>query len=175
MALLCVAIWACALLAACDEVREVTGVYEESLSEGELSAERQWAIRLSVYEFEDLAGGFVEYYELGGINTRQDPYLQPTSCAYFGPFRRLEDGFVVRAPGPVDEREVQIRLRRVERRQLEGTVELDGGLATSDISGQTLRFDELRNESPEESCPANATLLQPNFASSEEAGMVPLR
>lgn len=175
MALLCVAIWACSVLAGCDEVREVTGVYEESLVEGALPEERQWAVRLSVYEFEDLAGGFVEYYELGGINTRQDPYLQPTSCAYFGPFRRLKDGFVVRAPGPVAEGEIQIRLRRVERRQLEGTVELDGGLATTDLSGQILRFDELRNKSPEESCPANATLLQPDFASGEEAGMEPLR
>ena len=171
LTLLCVVALA---LAGCVEPRALSGVYVEEIGAAGVSADRLFAFRVTVYEFGDEVGGFVEYFEIDGLNTRQEPYVTPTFCAYFGPLNRLDDGFVLRATGVADD-DLQLRFRRRSRRAFTATVEATGGTYVDEGSllSRSLAF-QLDQRTPADVCPPEATVLEQGDDDSSEPGATAL-
>lgn len=126
---------------ACGDIDEVSGVYIERFG-GPVPETRLYALRLTVFEFADDVGGFVEYYEQDGLNSPENPYVSPTSCAYFGRVRRFDSGFRLEAAGVEGADEVlRIEADRRSRDRLVGEILLDGGVVADDASAEDPAFD----------------------------------
>lgn len=103
-------------------------VFEESTEERELGADRAFAIRVTLFEYAESAGGFVQFYGIdGAINTLAAPYFQADSCAYFGPGPIDADDFRIDVTGPMGGRLI-LQATRSSRRGLSVSVVDDDGL-----------------------------------------------
>lgn len=151
-----------ALGAGCDSAREFSGVFVEDVVDEGLNPARNTAFRMTIYEFADSVGGFVEYYEIAGLNTLSAPYTKPTSCAYFGPVRRSQETvrFDAIAPNGLDT--LRIELDSVKRRAIGGIMINDGGTvdeSAADDSSYGLDFIEDGRRTPAMACPQDVVLL----------------
>lgn len=157
--------WALVLLVAlalhgnygCASEREFSGVFIEELPDGALDEARNTAFRMTIYEFADSVGGFVEYYEIGGLNRRRSPYVVANSCAYFGPVRRLDRAvrFDVLAPNGVDT--LRIELDDVSRNAISGRILVGAGTVDPDVAtdeSYALTFVADGPQRPAGVCPA---------------------
>lgn len=148
---------------ACDPAREFSGVFVEDVVAEGLNPARNTAFRMTVYEFADSVGGFIEYYEIAGLNTMSAPYTKPTSCAYFGPVRRSQETVRFDAMAPNGTDTVRIELDSVKRRAIGGILIDDGGTVNEpgadDESSYELYFIEDGRRTPAMSCPDNVVLL----------------
>lgn len=142
---------------ACGEVREVSGVYTENLQTLRQD-ERDYALRMTIFEYDGYVGGWLEYYGFGDVNREDAPYIQPDYCAYFGPFRRAEELTVVRAKSPEGARHILLRMEPDGRRILHAKVENDGGIYKDGVRAEELIFEKQR-DAPSEGCPTHATVL----------------
>ena len=72
-------------VSACSDASNYSGVYVE-LAEGNLlDGDRTHAYRVTVFEYSNRVGGFVEFFEIDGVrNTPTNPYFEETACVYFG-------------------------------------------------------------------------------------------
>lgn len=144
----------------CDAAADVSGVYVESFSDGVLPENRDWALRFTVYQFGETVGGWVEFYEVDGLNTPQEPYLRPTACAYFGPLRRTTDGLVISTAGVVEGEDLQLRFTTTSRRSMSGIFEAPGGIFAQGVDGVGHAvFAELDSEVAGSHCPEGVPLL----------------
>lgn len=147
----------CFCFVACGDVREVSGVYTESLGTVHQD-ERHYALRMTIFEYDGYVGGWVEYYGFGGVNRDDAPYIQPDDCAYFGPFRRAETLTVIRVKSPIDHRHILLRMAPDGRRLLHAEIENDGGVFREGKTPEALIFEKQR-DAPAEGCPSQANLL----------------
>jgi hypothetical protein len=148
--------------AGCESATDFSGVFVEDVPAAGVDEARDTAFRLTIYEYADSVGGFVEYYGLDGLNTREDPYASPTACAYFGPVRRSEQSVRFEATAPDGEQVVRFELDAVRRGPIGGTLLRDGGtvddaLATEDSF--ELSFVEDGRQTPASQCPDGLPVL----------------
>lgn len=86
-------------LVACDGLTSREAVYVEVIDGGALE-DRDWAYRWTVFEYGTRIGGFVEFFEIDGINNTADaPYFVPAACSWFGDGPLRDGRFVVAARG----------------------------------------------------------------------------
>ena len=147
-------------LPSCYDARDVSGVYVETFFAEGAASDRAYALRVTAFEFEELVGGWVEYYALSGLNTAEDPFIEPSACAYFGPYRRTGAGFVVLAPGLSPNEDLQVRFSSEARRTMLAVVEQEGGVFVDDVDGRgrALVF-EPDTQSPSDGCPPAVPLI----------------
>jgi hypothetical protein len=161
--IVCVFCVATALLGSgCESATDFSGVFIEDVPSSGVDEARDTAFRLTIYEYADSVGGFVEYYELDGLNTREDPYASPGACAYFGPVRRNEQSVRFEATAPDGGDVVRFELDAVRRGPISGTLLRDGGtvddaLATDDTF--ELSFVEDGRQTPASQCPDGLPVL----------------
>lgn len=154
-ALRALALAASVSIAACGVLdRAETALIEEFGASG-IGADRSWAMRLTVLEFGDEVGGFVEYFQLDGIyNTPEQPYVVATECSYFGPVPNLRGGVRVVADGVDAETPLVMQLTWETPRQnaAEAVVERDGGLRLLENGTTSLRWTRDTAQRPERRC-----------------------
>lgn len=154
------AIVASLTMAACIETRELSGVYREEFVDGIVPDDRAYVLRITLHEYDNAVGGWVEYYGQDALNSASDPFVLPTYCSYFGEFKRTDVGVVIRVSSPWEDVDLQLRFLRRSRRVMDASVESPGGIYVENVepSGDLLRFrDEAR--SVDSGCPTNATLI----------------
>lgn len=125
-----------ASLAACgDDVRS-GAVYIEDIPSSGLAADRTHAVRVTVFEFGDRIGGFIEYFALDDeANTRTDPWFRPSSCAWFGDGPIRDGDFVIDAAGVQNDDRLVLRASWDGRRRASfATVWVTPGGVTSDLA-----------------------------------------
>ena len=72
-------------LLGCADVSNYSGVYVELAEDNLLDEDRTHAYRVTVFEYSNRVGGFVEFFEIDGVrNTATNPYFEETACVYFG-------------------------------------------------------------------------------------------
>lgn len=142
---------------ACGDVREVSGVYTERLHtiDGDT---RRYVLRMTIFEYDGLVGGWAEYYELNEINHADAPYVQPYACAYFGPLRRADELTVINVRSPEEGERVLLRMEPDGRKILHAQVTRAGGLVEDGEALRDITFEK-RSDRPAESCPQEAILL----------------
>lgn len=146
-------------LVACADVRELSGVYVEDFV-GPVPEDRAYALRLTIFEHESWVGGWVEYYGQDQLNSAESPFVLPTYCAYFGPFRRPKNGMVMRAPSPLEDSDLQLSFERENRKHLRARIEVTGGIFAEGAENPTeTTYFRLMNESPAVGCPESAELI----------------
>lgn len=73
------------LLGACADSSNYSAVYVEAEQAAGLGADRTHAYRVTVFEYSNRVGGFMEFFEIDGVrNTVTNPYFARTECVYFG-------------------------------------------------------------------------------------------
>lgn len=86
-------------LGGCEGLTSSEEVYVEVIDDGALDG-RGWAYRWTVFEYGTRIGGFVEFFEIDGINNTADaPYFVPSACSWFGDGPLRDGRFVVAAQG----------------------------------------------------------------------------
>lgn len=119
---------------ACGSRSNAETVYVESVPGSGLPQDRAYAVRLTLFEFAESAGGIVEYFAIdGAVNTARAPYFATDACAYFGPGPIDRGEFRVDADGPNGDR-IIMQVTRDGRRALEARVVRDAGL--QDVPGE---------------------------------------
>jgi hypothetical protein len=109
-------------------------VFEESTVQNPLSADRAFAIRVTLFEFAESAGGFVEFYGIdGGLNTADAPYFAVDSCAYFGAGPIASSEFRIDVTGPMGGRLI-LQATLDSRKELALSVVDDDGLLVEESS-----------------------------------------
>lgn len=90
---------AIAAAAGCADSSNYAAVYVEADEETRLADERSHAYRVTVFEYSNRIGGFIEFFEIDGVrNTRTNPYFETTSCAYFGDGETADGEFAIGCP-----------------------------------------------------------------------------
>lgn len=148
------------LLVGCEVRGTNSGVFIERFDGEGVPSPRRYALRITVHEFDEEVGGWVEYYAIEGVNSPRDPFVQPTLCTYFGPYRRTQSGFVILAPGTNDREDLQLRIVRQRDRILDAALEQLGGIfyVGEGAIGDQLTFQE-DTRAPAAGCPAQARLI----------------
>lgn len=139
----------------CDGLTSRAEVYVEVSEAGALDG-RAWAYRWTVFEYGSEIGGFVEFFELDGINNTPDaPWFVPSACEWFGD-GPLRDGRFVVATDGVDGTPFTARATFEERRRdgLRADVVESGGTADVPLS---IRLVPDVGAQPERSCPEGLT------------------
>jgi hypothetical protein len=75
----------------CADPEETTGTYDELLPLAEDG--RDYAVRMSLFQFGGEVGGVMRFYQLSFPNTPENPFVVESLCSYFGPL--TGDPFVV--------------------------------------------------------------------------------
>lgn len=75
----------------CADPEETTGTYDELLPLNDDG--REYAVRMSVFQFGGEVGGVMRFYQLSFPNTPENPFVVESFCSYFGPL--TGDPFVV--------------------------------------------------------------------------------
>ncbi len=90
---------ACLFLAqACADSSNYSAVYVESEQASSLGEGRSYAYRVTVFEYSNRVGGFVEFFEIDGArNTVTNPYFARPDCAYFGDGGITNNEFAIEA------------------------------------------------------------------------------
>ena len=135
----------------------MSGVYAERLEtiDGQT---RRYALRMTIFEYDGMVGGWTEYYALNDINHADAPYVQPYACAYFGPLRRAKELTVISVQSPEEGENVLLRMEPDGRRVLQAEVTRDGGIVEAGVTLDELVFEK-QSDRPEEACPEDALLL----------------
>lgn len=145
---------AAAFLARCDVLGRSETALIEAFGPDGLGADRTWAMRLTVLEFGDEVGGFVEYFPLDGIyNTATQPYVVAAACSYFGPVPNRGDSLRIVADGIAQGAPLVMQLGWTSGRRNTATtiVEQDGGLDLLE-SDRSLLWERDTVQRPERRC-----------------------
>lgn len=161
--------------AACGDVREISGVYLEEFPNATVPEERAYALRLTIFEFERQVGGWVEYYGQNQLNSPASPFVLPTHCAYFGPYRRTDMGMVMRAASPVSDEDLQLRFTRDGQKLLNARVEDAGGIFAEgvEVSGDERTVFRLQPDVAAKGCPEDAELIRRALTGFQRVGGTP--
>lgn len=113
--------------AACGGRSNDARVFDESQLGTQGLDGRAYALRLTVFEYAQDTGGFVEWFALDGdVNTVESPYFVPTHCAYFGQGPLDDREFRIDTAGPEGER-LLLQVTRDSRSELQARVVASGG------------------------------------------------
>lgn len=136
-----------AFASGCDTEPRQEGVYYEILGPEGIPLERAHALRLTVWRFGNDVGGRVDFFTIDGIvNTRLQPYFEPTACRYFGSTRLVDRDFRIRVLGFDDAPLTMQAAWEVDNRDIiRGVLVEDGGLLEEGVElgpeGLAFRFE----------------------------------
>jgi len=140
-----------------DDVRS-GAVYIEDVPSGGLPDDRTHAVRVTVFEFGNRIGGFVEYFEIdGSVNTPGAPWFRPTRCAWFGDGPIRDGDFVIDADGIDGATRLLIRASWDGRRRPSFSADwADSGGVTDDVAAFTAPRSFVRDDAvlPSRTCDA---------------------
>lgn len=153
-------------LAACGVFSRRDGVYVEAIPTGGLEADRAAALRVTVFEYGDEAGGFVEFYAIDGVyNTLRSPWVAPTRCRYFGPVPVRDNRFRVVTEGVdgVPQLVMDLAWNGALRTELRAEVQSDAGAGIAQGVGPwPLTFELDRGHAAERRCGEDLALQAPD-------------
>jgi hypothetical protein len=139
------------MAAGCADVSNRATVYEELLPASGLDESRDYALRVTLFEYAHEVGGFVEFFHVDGVrNSTLNPYFEPEACAYFGSGRITNDEFPINVSGPDGPFLMRSSLLDGGRR-LTGRVVEDGGLFEPIDGIRAVEFERSSTE-PRRSC-----------------------
>lgn len=86
---------------ACADPSNRADVFEEAFPEDRVPEGRTHAFRVTLFEYSNEVGGFIEFFEIDGVqNTATNPFFASSACDYFGAGRLQNDEFPISVQGP---------------------------------------------------------------------------